>query len=67
MLNSESIGRCSVLVNGGGHGYFERQVYTRYAFYYLNDAVTTNAKETVQVQKGRSTVKITVDYTRQCK
>ncbi|MBD8252013.1 M23 family metallopeptidase [Pantoea agglomerans] len=66
-VTSESIGRCSVLVNGGGYGYFERQAYTRYAFYYLNDAVTTNTKETVEVQKGRSTVKITVDYTRQCK
>lgn len=66
-INSETIGRCSVLVNGGGYGYFERQAYTRYAFYYLNDAVTTNTKEIIEVQKGRSTVKITVDYTRQCK
>lgn len=66
-ITSESIGRCSVLVNGGGYGYFERQAYTRYSFYYLNDVVTTNAKETVQVQRGRSTVKITIDYTKQCK
>jgi len=66
-ITSESIGRCSVLVNGGGYGYFERQAYTRYAFYYLNDAVTTDTKETVEVHKGRSTVKINIDYTRQCK
>ncbi len=66
-ITSESIGRCSVLVNGGGYGYFERQAYTRYAFYYLNDAVITDTKEIVEVQKGSSTVKITVDYTKQCK
>lgn len=66
-ITSQSIGTCSVLVNDGGYGYFERQAYTRYVFYYLNDAVITDTKETVDVQKGRSTVKITVDYMKQCK
>ncbi|HHA2045014.1 TPA: M23 family peptidase [Enterobacter cloacae] len=65
-ITSDTIGKCSVLVNGGGYGYFERQAYTRFAFYYLNDAVNTDSKEIINVQKGRNTVKITVDYTKQC-
>ncbi|HCK7295957.1 TPA: M23 family peptidase [Enterobacter cloacae] len=65
-ITSDTIGKCSVLVNGGGYGYFERQAYTRFAFYYLNNAVNTDSKEIINVQKGRNTVKITVDYTKQC-
>jgi predicted chitinase len=66
-ISSDSIGRCSVLVNGGGYGYFERQGFSRFVFYYLNDAVRDSEVETVSVRKGTRTVNVTINYKRQGK
>lgn len=57
----EAIGRVSVLVNGGGNGYFERQAYAQYAFRILADG-TTNT-QTERHPAGRNNVTMVVDYT----
>ncbi|WP_373225121.1 M23 family peptidase [Enterobacter cloacae complex sp. ESBL7] len=66
-LSTETIGRCSVLVNGGGFGYFERQAYTRFSYFYLNDNVLNSLIETVSVRKSVEEVDIKINYTRQCR
>ncbi|KAB8312826.1 M23 family peptidase [Erwinia endophytica] len=64
-VTTPTIGSCSKLVNGGGYGYFERQAYTRYIDYYLNDVVKSKLKENIEVTYGNQTVNVSVDYTRQ--
>ncbi|NWA63826.1 M23 family peptidase [Pantoea sp. B9002] len=64
-LNSENIGRCSVLVNGGDYGYFERQAYTRFCYYYLNDEIRDVYIERLSISKGRNSIDVTIDYTKQ--
>ncbi|WP_455843809.1 M23 family peptidase [Pantoea agglomerans] len=64
-INSENIGRCSVLVNGGDYGYFERQVYTRFCYYYLNDEIRDVYIERLSISKGRNNIDVTIDYTKQ--
>ncbi|EYU13366.1 M23 family metallopeptidase [Photorhabdus aegyptia] len=65
-FSEKSIGRCSVLVNGGGFGYFERQAYCRYVYYFLCDTVDMKNSEIVPISRGRASANVTVDYTRQC-
>lgn len=63
-LTEETIGRCSVLVNGGGFGYFERQAYSRYIFYYLSDESKVKNLEIIPIDKKGKQINITIDYTR---
>lgn len=56
----EAIGRVSVLVNGGGNGYFERQAYAQYAFGRLGDAVTVGI--VVRFHTARNNVQIDVNF-----
>jgi hydroxyethylthiazole kinase len=46
-FNADSVGSVSVLVNGGGNGYHERQAYAQYLFRYLSDSVATSVTETI--------------------
>ncbi|NHB93828.1 hypothetical protein [Photorhabdus cinerea] len=64
-LNNESIGRCSILVNGGGNQYYERQGYTRYVYLYLSDMLKTSEIETISVRRGNREINVIVDYARQ--
>lgn len=66
-VSSETIGRCSVLVNGGGFGYFERQAYCRYVYYYLGDSIEMKKNESIKVVRGELSVNVIIDYTRQSK
>lgn len=45
------VGSVSVLVNGGGNGYHERQAYAQYVFRYLSDSVDTSINETIATPK----------------
>jgi len=42
-VDSGTVGRVSVLVNGGGNGFYERQAYTLVAHGYLGDAISKTA------------------------
>jgi len=61
-FDESSIGRISILVNGGGNGYYERQAYARYAFRSLSDNVDT--RRIVRYPTNRNNIQIDVDFTR---
>ncbi|HAW0505545.1 hypothetical protein [Escherichia coli] len=65
-VNTESIGLCSKLVNGGGFQYFERQAFSRYTYKFLSDDVINTQTETIQITRNRQEVNVVIDYTRQC-
>jgi hypothetical protein len=46
----------SVLVNGGGNGYMERQAYAQYLFRYLFDEVISASPVDVVTPRGRISV-----------
>ncbi|WP_148050952.1 M23 family metallopeptidase [Pseudomonas fluorescens] len=46
-LSAAAVGSVSVLVNGGGNGYHERQAYAQYVFRYLSDSLATSTTETI--------------------
>ena len=48
VFDPASVGRVSVLVNGGGNGYYERQAYAAFMYRYLSDSVATD--EVVELQ-----------------
>lgn len=56
-----SISRVSVLVNGGGNGYYERQAYARYMYRMLSD--DTDTRLVVRYPTSRNNVQIDVDFT----
>lgn len=64
-FGTESIGRCSVLVNGGGYGYHARQGYARYVWRYRSDSIEDSKTDTVSISYGTKTLDVSVDYTRQ--
>ena len=61
-FEAASIGRVSVLVNGGGNGYFERLAYAYFAYRILSDDPTSDL--VVQLPAARDGVSIDVDFTR---
>ena len=46
-FNTDTVGRTSVLINGGSTGYNERQGYAAYAYRYLSDSVQDSASESI--------------------
>ncbi|MEK8034983.1 M23 family metallopeptidase [Ideonella sp. DXS29W] len=54
--NSEAVGRASVLVNGGGNGYLERQAYAQYLFRYLMDDTSRSNPQTFSTPRGNISV-----------
>ncbi|QFZ85824.1 peptidoglycan DD-metalloendopeptidase family protein [Variovorax paradoxus] len=61
-MTSAAIGRASVLVNGGGYGYFERQGYALFAIQYLSEASPRTDEVQIQISHGRMTASISVNY-----
>jgi hypothetical protein len=64
-LTAAAVGRASVLVNGGGYGYAERQAYAPYVFRFRSDSTETAPTSTFKVVRGRTTHVIYVDFTPQ--
>ena len=64
-ITEDAIGRASVLVNGGGFGYFERQGYARYIHQYLSDIPPRSDNETIPIHRGNHVYNISVNYTHQ--
>lgn len=52
-ISTESVGRMSILVNGGGNGYNDRQQYAAFIFRYRSDTTATDATGTVTVTRQR--------------
>jgi predicted chitinase len=50
-LTTSNVGRISVLVNGGGNGYDDRQKFTPYIYRILSDDVDTSVKKQYKVVK----------------
>ncbi|MBE1160306.1 hypothetical protein [Dyella acidiphila] len=63
-LSTDTIGRVSVLVNGGGNGYFERQGFARYAYSVISDEIKSGSEE-ISASHGKKTASVKVDYTPQ--
>jgi hydroxyethylthiazole kinase len=64
-VSPESVGRVSVLVNGGGYGYFERQAYAVYVFGFRGDSVIYAPNTSFASTHGQTTRQVYVDFTPQ--
>lgn len=64
-VTEQTIGRVSVLVNGGGFGFFERQGYGHYIARFLSDDTGEARTATFNPHHGHVTCEVTVDYTPQ--
>lgn len=64
-ITEGAIGRASVLVNGGGYGFAERQSYAAYIERYLCDSVGTEASRNFTVTYRNGTCNVYVDFTPQ--
>lgn len=64
-ITTDAVGRASVLVNGGGYGFAERQSYAVYVERYLGDAVDTDATRIFEVNYGKKKCNVYVDFTPQ--
>jgi hydroxyethylthiazole kinase len=64
-VNPESVGRVSVLVNGGGYGYFERQSYAAYVLAFRGDAALTVPSINFSSAHGTTVREVYVDLTPQ--
>ncbi|MGJ7612368.1 MULTISPECIES: hypothetical protein [unclassified Variovorax] len=61
-VTSAAIGRASVLVNGGGYGYFERQGYALFVIQYLSEVLPRFDEVQVQISYGKATVNTLINY-----
>lgn len=52
-ISTESVGRMSILVNGGGNGYDDRQQFAAFIFRYRSDTTATDTTGTVTVTRQR--------------
>ena len=52
-IDTEHIGRISVLVNGGGNGYNERLVYACFIYRYRSDSTETTLTETISAVRQK--------------
>jgi predicted chitinase len=64
-VTTDAVGRASVLVNGGGYGFAERQSYAVYVERFLGDAVGTDATRTFTVTYRERNYNVYVDFTPQ--
>jgi hydroxyethylthiazole kinase len=64
-VTSDAVGRASVLVNGGGYGFAERQSYAAYVERYLGDGIGTDATRSFTVTYRERNYNVYVDYTPQ--
>lgn len=64
-VTTDAVGRASVLVNGGGYGFAERQSYAVYVERYLDDAVGTDATRSFTVTYRGRNYNVYVDFTPQ--
>jgi hypothetical protein len=64
-VTTAAVGRASVLVNGGGYGYAERQAYAPYIERFLGDGTNTDATSSFVATRGRTNHNIFVDFTAQ--
>lgn len=59
------MGRASVLVNGGGYGFPERQVYAAYIERYLSDIVDVPEEKAFDVNYRGGVYHVEIDFTAQ--
>ncbi|MDT8837655.1 hypothetical protein [Paraburkholderia fungorum] len=52
-ISTESVGRMSILINGGGNGYNDCQQYAAFIFRYRSDTTATDSTGTVTVTRQR--------------
>lgn len=64
-INTTSVGRASVLVNGGGYGFAERQGYAVYIERFLGDGVSTTEEKEFSVSHGKNVHNVYVNFTPQ--
>jgi predicted chitinase/murein DD-endopeptidase MepM/ murein hydrolase activator NlpD len=64
-LTTDAVGRASVLVNGGGYGFSERQGYAVYIDRYLGDGVESDPTRTFVVSYRGRNHNVYVDFTAQ--
>jgi predicted chitinase len=64
-VTTQAVGRASVLVNGGGYGYAERQAYAPFIERFLGDGTGTNTTATFVASRGQRNYNIYVDFTAQ--
>lgn len=64
-VTGDAIGRASVLVNGGGYGFAERQSYALYVERYLGDAIGIDATRSFTVNYRGRNYNVYVDFTPQ--
>lgn len=64
-VTTDTVGRASVLVNGGGFGYSERQAYASYIERFLGDGIESHATSSFVAVRRRNKYNIFVDFTAQ--
>jgi predicted chitinase len=64
-VTQAAVGRASVLVNGGGYGFAQRQAYAPYIQRYRGDSTDTTASSSFNVTRGTRTHAVYVDFTPQ--
>jgi hydroxyethylthiazole kinase len=64
-FTTQTVGRISVLVNGGGFGFAERESFAAFLKRYRDDDTATTTNETFNAQHGNTTFHVFVDYTPQ--
>jgi predicted chitinase len=64
-VTEAAVGRVSVLVNGGGYGFAERQSFAPYIKRYIDDDADSAADTSFDVAHGRNTYHVHVDFTPQ--
>jgi hydroxyethylthiazole kinase len=52
-IDTTTIGRISVLVNGGGNGYDDRQQYAAFLLRYRSDSIETSSSTTLSYHRQR--------------
>ena len=64
-VTTQAIGRASVLANGGGYGYAERQAYAPYIQRFLADDTAAGTTSSFTVTRGQRNLHVYVDFTPQ--
>jgi predicted chitinase len=73
-FNTDTVGKTSVLINGGSNGYNERQGYAAYVYRYLSDSVQESTSENLHftvhgIRNGKwlthGTTSVHIDFTPQ--
>lgn len=64
-MSQEAVGRASVLVNGGGYGFAERQAYAPFILRYRADSTESTSTLSFNVTYGARTHAVYVDFTPQ--